>query len=166
MNVRLTHRLREQARFHIDRRSVKDVRCSNTFGSSLCKNLEPGSKLLEFTLPTVLSSKLPIGKTEPCWWTRSISIVRVHGWKIWPGLPRHGYGMHSYAIWQGRDRRSMAEILRQARNERRFPGDGDCDLPGLLQCLPANIALSLEFPTLQLLEQGRERVAAGANGIE
>jgi len=48
----------------------------------------------------------------------------------------------------------MAEILRQARNERRFPGDGDCDLPGLLRCLPANIPLSLEIPTVQLLEQG------------
>ncbi|MGE8065527.1 sugar phosphate isomerase/epimerase family protein [Pseudomonas sp. NPDC089569] len=48
----------------------------------------------------------------------------------------------------------MAEILRQARNERRFPGDGDCDLPGLLRCLPDNIALSLEIPTVQLLEQG------------
>jgi sugar phosphate isomerase/epimerase len=48
----------------------------------------------------------------------------------------------------------MAEILRQARNERRFPGDGDCDLSGLLRCLPAGIALSLEIPTVQLLEQG------------
>jgi len=48
----------------------------------------------------------------------------------------------------------MAEILRQARNERRFPGDGDCDLSGLLGCLPANIPLSLEIPTVQLLEQG------------
>ncbi len=48
----------------------------------------------------------------------------------------------------------MAEILRQARNERRFPGDGDCDLSGLLGCLPTNIPLSLEIPTVQLLEQG------------
>jgi len=48
----------------------------------------------------------------------------------------------------------MAEILRQARNERRFPGDGDCDLRGLLRSLPAGIALSLEVPTRQLLEQG------------
>lgn len=48
----------------------------------------------------------------------------------------------------------MQEILRQARNERRFPGDGDCDLPGLLKCLPDNLPLSLEIPTLQLLEQG------------
>lgn len=48
----------------------------------------------------------------------------------------------------------MAEILRQARHERRFPGDGDCDLQGLLRRLPANIALSLEIPTVHLLEQG------------
>ncbi|MGQ7956373.1 sugar phosphate isomerase/epimerase family protein [Pseudomonas sp. SP16.1] len=48
----------------------------------------------------------------------------------------------------------MAEILRQARNERRFPGDGDCDLLGLLRALPANIPLSLEIPTRQLLERG------------
>lgn len=48
----------------------------------------------------------------------------------------------------------MAEILRQARNERRFPGDGDCDLAGLLSSLPPTIALSLEIPTRQLFEQG------------
>ena len=48
----------------------------------------------------------------------------------------------------------MDEILRQARQERRFPGDGDCDLHGLLNALPANIPLSLEIPTRQLLEQG------------
>lgn len=48
----------------------------------------------------------------------------------------------------------MAEILRQARQERRFPGDGDCDLIGLLRQLPRGIALSLEIPTQQLLQQG------------
>jgi sugar phosphate isomerase/epimerase len=48
----------------------------------------------------------------------------------------------------------MDEILRQARNERRFPGDGDCDLDGLLSALPAGIPLSLETPSRQLLEQG------------
>ena len=48
----------------------------------------------------------------------------------------------------------MQEILRQARNERRFPGEGDCDLAGLLKCLPENLPLSLEIPTVQLLEQG------------
>ncbi|BAN48344.1 hypothetical protein PCA10_26120 [Metapseudomonas resinovorans NBRC 106553] len=48
----------------------------------------------------------------------------------------------------------MDEILRQARNERRFPGDGDCDLVGLLRTLPHDIPLSLEIPTRQLMEQG------------
>ncbi|HDS1818113.1 sugar phosphate isomerase/epimerase family protein [Pseudomonas putida] len=48
----------------------------------------------------------------------------------------------------------MDEILRQARNERRFPGDGDADLIGLLRGLPATVPLSLEIPTRQLLEQG------------
>lgn len=48
----------------------------------------------------------------------------------------------------------MAEILRQARSERRFPGDGCADLLGLLRCLPAQIPLSLEIPTRHLLEQG------------
>lgn len=48
----------------------------------------------------------------------------------------------------------MDEILRQARNERPFPGDGDADLVGLLRALPANVPLSLEIPTRQLLEQG------------
>ncbi|MEB0206705.1 sugar phosphate isomerase/epimerase [Pseudomonas sp. CCC3.1] len=48
----------------------------------------------------------------------------------------------------------MQEILRQARNERRFPGDGDCDLLGLLKCMPADIPLSLEVPCVQLLAQG------------
>lgn len=48
----------------------------------------------------------------------------------------------------------MDEILRQARNERRFPGEGDADLVGLLRGLPPSVPLSLEIPTRQLLEQG------------
>jgi len=43
----------------------------------------------------------------------------------------------------------MTEILRQARNERRFPGDGDCDLTGLLLALPKHIPISIEAPTRQ-----------------
>jgi hypothetical protein len=48
----------------------------------------------------------------------------------------------------------MTEILRQARNERRFPGDGGSDLLGLLRALPAGIALSVETPNQQLQAQG------------
>ena len=49
----------------------------------------------------------------------------------------------------------MTEILRQARHERRFPGDGDCDLMGLLRCLPANVPLSLEVPNRQVTDPAR-----------
>ena len=60
----------------------------------------------------------------------------------------------------------MDEILRQARNERRFPGDGECDLLGLLRTLPANIALSLECPTRDLLEQGVSALDRATMAIE
>ncbi|WP_263260196.1 sugar phosphate isomerase/epimerase [Pseudomonas sp. RIT-PI-S] len=48
----------------------------------------------------------------------------------------------------------LARVLYEARHERCLPGDGDCDLTGLLRALPAGIALSLEIPTRRLLEQG------------
>lgn len=60
----------------------------------------------------------------------------------------------------------MAEILRQARSERRFPGDGDCDLLGLLRCLPANVPLSLEIPTVHLLEQGVSALDRASMALE
>jgi sugar phosphate isomerase/epimerase len=60
----------------------------------------------------------------------------------------------------------MAEILRQARNERRFPGEGDCDLLGLLKALPTNIPLSLEIPTVKLLEQGVSGLQRAQMAIE
>jgi len=55
----------------------------------------------------------------------------------------------------------IAEILRQARNERRFPGDGDCDLMGLLNALPKRIPISIEAPTREEPPlNGVERAAA------
>jgi sugar phosphate isomerase/epimerase len=48
----------------------------------------------------------------------------------------------------------LARVLHEARHERCMPGEGDCDLVGLLKALPAGIALSLEIPTRRLLEQG------------
>jgi sugar phosphate isomerase/epimerase len=44
----------------------------------------------------------------------------------------------------------MAGIIAEARNERRFPGEGELDLVGLLRALPAGIPLSLEVPTRSL----------------
>ncbi|OWJ96187.1 xylose isomerase [Pseudomonas sp. A46] len=60
----------------------------------------------------------------------------------------------------------MEEILRQARNERRFPGEGDCDLTGLLRTLPANVPLSLEIPTRQLMEQGVSAEARARTALD
>ena len=60
----------------------------------------------------------------------------------------------------------MDEILRQARNERRFPGDGECDLIGLLRALPPHLILSLEIPTRQLLEQGVSALDRATMAIE
>src|SRR5690606_36263858 len=50
--------------------------------------------------------------------------------------------------------RDRDESLRQERNERRFPGEGEADLVGLLRAVPPSVALSLEHPTRQVLEQG------------
>ncbi len=57
---------------------------------------------------------------------------------------------------------SMDEILRQARNERCFPGEGDCDLRGLLQALPPQVPISIEAPTRQEPPlDGFQRAAVG-----
>jgi sugar phosphate isomerase/epimerase len=40
----------------------------------------------------------------------------------------------------------MQEIIRQARADRLFPGDGGLDLKGLLRALPPQIPISLEVP--------------------
>jgi sugar phosphate isomerase/epimerase len=45
----------------------------------------------------------------------------------------------------------MDEILRQARSDRLFPGEGALDLRGLLAALPAAVPLSLEVPVSQKL---------------
>lgn len=49
---------------------------------------------------------------------------------------------------------SMDEILREARSERRFPGDGYADLKGMLSVIPKHVPLSLEIPTDALRQQG------------
>jgi sugar phosphate isomerase/epimerase len=40
----------------------------------------------------------------------------------------------------------VQEIVRQARSDRRMPGEGGLDLVGLLRALPADLPLSLEIP--------------------
>lgn len=60
----------------------------------------------------------------------------------------------------------MAEILRQARHERCFPGDGDIDLPALLRTLPHDVPLSVEIPTEGLRRQGMSALARARQALE
>jgi len=59
------------------------------------------------------------------------------------------------------------EIIRQARGDRRFPGEGGLDLHGLLRALPAGIPLSLEVPVAEKLEplERARRALAGTKAI-
>jgi sugar phosphate isomerase/epimerase len=57
----------------------------------------------------------------------------------------------------------MQEIIRQARSDRLFPGEGGLELHRLLAALPAGIALSLEIPVAKKmapLERARQALAA------
>jgi sugar phosphate isomerase/epimerase len=61
---------------------------------------------------------------------------------------------------------TMEAILAEARAERRFPGEGDLDLLGLLRAVPRDIPLSVEVPTVTLartvgaVERARRALAA------
>jgi sugar phosphate isomerase/epimerase len=57
----------------------------------------------------------------------------------------------------------MQEIIRQARGDRLFPGEGGLDLKGLLGALPEDLPLSLEIPVatpMPPLERARRALAA------
>lgn len=65
-------------------------------------------------------------------------------------------------------------MIRQARNERAFPGDGNLDVVGMLCALPDGIPLSLEAPVNSLAQRltpvaraarGRKAVAALVAGV-
>lgn len=45
---------------------------------------------------------------------------------------------------------TMDAILEEARNARRFPGEGDFDLVGLLRALPRDLPVAVEAPTREL----------------
>jgi len=57
----------------------------------------------------------------------------------------------------------VQEIIRQARSDRLFPGEGGLDLKGLLGALPAGTPISLEIPVaknIEPLERARRALAA------
>lgn len=63
-------------------------------------------------------------------------------------------------------------MIFQARNDRRYPGDGNLDLRGMVRALPAGAALSLEAPwqalaqTLSPLERAQRGRAAMASLVD
>jgi sugar phosphate isomerase/epimerase len=55
---------------------------------------------------------------------------------------------------------TIEAIIRTARDERLFPGEGTIDVRGILSCLPENIPYSLEIPRVALTKAvGPEEVA-------
>ena len=63
----------------------------------------------------------------------------------------------------------MQEMIRQARGDRLFPGEGALDLHGLLAALPAGLPLSLEVPVARKmapLERARTALAATKRLLE
>jgi sugar phosphate isomerase/epimerase len=46
----------------------------------------------------------------------------------------------------------MQEIIRQARGDRLFPGEGALDLRGLMGALPADLTVSVEVPIAKKIE--------------
>jgi len=55
---------------------------------------------------------------------------------------------------------TMEGIIRTARDERLFPGEGECGVRDILACLPENIPYSLEIPKVALTKAiGPEEVA-------
>jgi sugar phosphate isomerase/epimerase len=57
----------------------------------------------------------------------------------------------------------MQEIIRQARSDRLFPGEGELDLSGLLRALPADLPISVEVPyakPMSALERAKRALEA------
>lgn len=59
--------------------------------------------------------------------------------------------------------KDLEEIIRQARGDRLFPGEGGLDLRGLLAALPAGLPMTLEMPVARKIEPyARARLALEA----
>lgn len=65
----------------------------------------------------------------------------------------------------GKPPTEIGAIMQEARTERRFPGEGDIDLEGLLRAVPADVPLSLEIPTQKLYERGIDATKRAAKAL-
>lgn len=62
------------------------------------------------------------------------------------GVPRERLRYMQFTDARGETPTDMQEMIRQARGDRLFPGEGGLDLRGLLKALPADLPISLEIP--------------------
>jgi sugar phosphate isomerase/epimerase len=63
----------------------------------------------------------------------------------------------------------VQELIRQARGDRLFPGEGALDLRGLMRALPDGLAMSLEVPhagRLDARERARRALSATRKFLE
>ncbi|MHA3026231.1 MULTISPECIES: sugar phosphate isomerase/epimerase family protein [Chromohalobacter] len=83
-------------------------------------------------------------------------------------IPRHWLRYVQLCDVVGPRPDDMDAIIREARQARCFPGEGDIDLASLLAVLPEDVPLSLEIPTQALRDRGvsaleRARLALAAS---
>jgi sugar phosphate isomerase/epimerase len=79
------------------------------------------------------------------------------------GLPRKRLRYVQFTDARAETPTDMQEMIRQARGDRLFPGEGGLDLRGLLNALPADLPISLEIPyakPMPALERMRRALAA------
>ncbi|HKQ28057.1 MAG TPA: sugar phosphate isomerase/epimerase [Burkholderiales bacterium] len=82
-------------------------------------------------------------------------------------VPRHQLRYMQLCDARAERPADMDEIVRQARSDRLFPGEGGLDLRGLMAALPADIAISLEIPVAKKMEplQRARRARTATNAI-
>jgi sugar phosphate isomerase/epimerase len=88
----------------------------------------------------------------------TIPAARLHYWQLCDGPA---------------ERPATTELLiRAAREERMFPGEGGIDLVGLTRAMPESLTISIEVPTVQLAKtvdaetRARRALAAGCAVVE
>ena len=84
------------------------------------------------------------------WWTRFTLTGRKVRSAISPQFPHSRF--HYWQLCDGPAERptTLEEMMRVARTERMFPGEGGIDLVSLARAMPPDIAVSIEVPTAEL----------------
>lgn len=150
----------------------EEARLVDAFGSfcdlaarySLAANLEPMPWVEVSTVAKALRILNGAGRSNGALLVDAIHFFRAGDAPI--SLTNVPASRLRYAqLCDGRPERpaDMQEIIRQARADRLFPGEGGLDLPALLKALPPDLPISLEIPhakPMSALERARRALAA------